>query len=190
MSNTGGRAAPVGAIWKTIGSALLSALLVVVVVLAGAILVVPRVTGAVPLTVLTGSMRPAIQPGDLIVIRPTDPNLLEIGQIITFQPVSGDPTLVTHRIVNLTRNLQGETVNVLTRGDANNVDDASLIPDQVMGRMWYRVPRAGYITSLNAPVRLGVLAGIALLAYAVVNLIKPATSDTSEAKKSDANHHF
>ena len=35
--------------------------------------VVPRVAGATPYTVLTGSMAPAYPPGTLVVVRPVDP---------------------------------------------------------------------------------------------------------------------
>jgi len=169
---------------RTIGSWALTAVMVACLALASAVVVVPRLIGAVPLTVLTGSMRPTIQPGDLIVSRPVDANDLRIGDVVTFQPVSGDPTLVTHRIVDLTRNLQGETVEVLTRGDANGADDAPLVPEQVMGRMLYRIPRVGYLTNnTGSALQLGMFIGVSLIAYAIITLIRPEKKDADEAKE-------
>jgi signal peptidase len=178
-----------GKIAKTASSWLLTAIMVAAIALATLVVVVPRVTGSVPLTVLTGSMRPALQPGDLIVSRRVNPNDLRIGQVVTFQPVSGDPTLITHRIVNLTRNLSGETISLVTRGDANGMDDAPLVPEQVMGRLFYRIPRVGYLTNnTGSALQLGMLTGIALIAYAVYTYLKPADG-WRNARKSQATPH-
>jgi len=173
QNSTAGQAT--AATWlRTIGSWLLTAVMVVALMLALAVVVVPRAIGAVPLTVLTGSMRPVIQPGDLIVSRATNPNNLRIGQIVTFQPVSGDPTLITHRIVNTTRNLDGELISLVTRGDANGSDDAPLVPEQVMGRMLYRIPRIGHLTNnTGGALQIGMIVGAGLIAYAVYMLVKP-----------------
>lgn len=173
---------PKRSVVRSIGSWALTALMVACLALASAVVVVPRLIGAVPLTVLTGSMRPTIQPGDLVVSRRVDANDLRIGDVITFQPVNGDPTLVTHRVIDLTRNAQGETVSVLTRGDANGADDAPLVPDQVMGRMAYRIPRVGYLTNnTGSALQLGMFVGVALIAYAVITLIRPEKDQEAEA---------
>jgi signal peptidase I len=172
---------------RTVGSWLLTAVMVVALMLAMAVVIVPRAIGAVPLTVLTGSMRPVIQPGDLIVSRATNPNNLRIGQIVTFQPVSGDPTLITHRIVNTTRNLDGELISLVTRGDANGSDDAPLVPEQVMGRMLYRIPRIGHLTNnTGGALQIGMLVGAGLIAYALFTLVKP--DKPKAAAMPDAEH--
>jgi len=182
---------PKRSIPRTIGSWLLTAVMVACLALAAAVVVVPRLIGAVPLTVLTGSMRPTIQPGDLVVSRRVDANDLRIGDIVTFQPVSGDPTLITHRVIDLTRNLQGETVSVLTRGDANGADDAPLVPAQVMGRMVYRIPRVGYLTNnTGSALQLGMFVGAGLIAYAVITLIRPekdAAAKEAAGEKTDSD---
>ncbi|WP_235737294.1 S26 family signal peptidase [Nocardioides alcanivorans] len=61
--------------------------------------VVPRLAGATPYTVVTGSMRPGLPPGTLAVVRPTPVEEIGIGDVITYQLESGKETVVTHRVV-------------------------------------------------------------------------------------------
>ncbi len=61
--------------------------------------VVPRLAGARPYVVLTGSMRPGMPPGTLVVVRPVDPRSIGVGDVITYQVASGEPDVVTHRVV-------------------------------------------------------------------------------------------
>ena len=62
--------------------------------------VVPRLGGATPYTVLTGSMRPGMPPGTLVVVRPIEPDQIATGMVVTYQLRSGDPTVVTHRVLS------------------------------------------------------------------------------------------
>ena len=61
-----------------------------------ALIVLPKLNDARPLTVLSGSMIPTFDPGDVVVVRDTDAEHLQVGDVITFQPVSDDPRLTTH----------------------------------------------------------------------------------------------
>src|SRR5699024_1622754 len=95
-----------------------------------ALVVIPRATGAQAYTVLTGSMEPGIAPGALVVVKPTPVDELVAGDVITFQPYSGDPTVVTHRITGIYYDMSGQP-RIYTQGDANNVaDDWALVPEQ------------------------------------------------------------
>lgn len=153
-------------------SVVVGVVMVALVVLAGAVVVVPRVLGATPLTVLSGSMEPALSPGDVVVVRPVDPDELRTGDVVTVQPVSGDPTLVTHRVVQVDRD-GTDVTGLVTRGDANGAADAPLVPDQLMGRVAYSVPLVGHAANVSwGPTAVTVLA-VALLVYAAVALVRP-----------------
>lgn len=145
-------------------------LIALIVVIA---LVVPRIMGAVPLVVLTGSMQPSIRPGDVVVVQPTPVNELEIGDVITFQPVSGNPSLTTHRIINILHDDSGNVLSVTTQGDANNVADPPIIPDQINGRVRYQIPLVGYLTvTRNAITAATTVLGIGLITYSLLNVIQ------------------
>ena len=79
----------------------------------------------------TGSMRPAIAPGDLVILRPVDPTSIRVGDVITFQAPVGRHELVTHRVVAMTTSAQGPEFK--TRGDANQVADIWTVRYQGLG---------------------------------------------------------
>jgi len=141
--------------------------------LAVLLVVVPKVTGGMSLTVLTGSMEPGIAPGDMVVtkgITADNVDTLRKGDIITFLPFPDDPTLVTHRIVNVVALADGP--GFVTRGDANNANDpwGPMTDTQIRGQVLYSVPKVGYLhewVGESAPVIVAVAAG-GLIVYAVV----------------------
>jgi signal peptidase len=134
--------------------------------------VLPRLGGGTAYAVLTGSMRPSMPPGTLVVVRPADPEDLAIGDVVTYQRRSGEPTVVTHRIVAIAIKADGERT-FRTQGDAN--DGVDLVPVrsvQIRGRLWYSVPRLGYLNRyVNGDQRelatLVVAAGLGVYALAM-----------------------
>ena len=140
----------------------------VVAALASAVLV-PRLFGATPYAVLTSSMRPALPEGTLVVVRPAGPGTIGIGSVITYQITSGEPAVVTHRVVAQAVDGAGSPI-YRTRGDANAAPDAGWVkPVQVKGKVWYAVPQLGRVNAaLSGPDhQLAVyLAAAGLLGYA------------------------
>ncbi|WP_084255114.1 signal peptidase I [Nocardioides sp. J54] len=109
---------------------------------------IPRIAGGTPYTVLTGSMEPDLPPGTLVVVRSVDPEEVALGDVITFQLESGEPTVATHRVVAVGTRLDGEQV-FTTQGDANGTPDRNPVRAvQVQGRLWYSVPYLGHLNSV------------------------------------------
>lgn len=90
--------------------------------------------------VLTGSMSPAIEAGDIILTKAVDFKDLKEGDIITFRV--GYRTLITHRIVRVNNN-----GSFVTKGDANNTEDIDLKIDKtnIIGKYFFKIPKGGYI---------------------------------------------
>jgi len=163
--------APLHRAWSVVVGAVMVALLA----LAAAVVAVPALLGATPLTVLSGSMEPALSPGDVVVVRPVDPAEVRVDDVVTFQPVSGDPTLVTHRVVGVTWG--GERVaGFTTRGDANGAADDPIVPGQVQGRVVYSVPLVGHLTNASWGPTALTAGAVALLVYGVVTVVTPDRS--------------
>lgn len=110
---------------------------------------VPSVFGFRTMTVLTGSMRPGIQPGDMILSRSVNSNKLEAGDVVTYRKGS---SFVTHRVVEVVSS-EG-SLQFRTKGDANNADDQELISaDRIIGRMLFKVPMGGYAAKfIRSPI--------------------------------------
>lgn len=129
---------------------------------------IPKVGGGTPYAVLTGSMAPTYPAGSMVVVKPVDPGTLRVGDVITFQLVSGEPTVATHRVVSVQHRLDGE-LRFETQGDANSEPDADLrLPEQIRGEVWYSVPYMGHVTVLFGSQRgaLTTVAALGLLGYA------------------------
>jgi len=168
-------------------SALTTCALLGAAILTVALVVVPRVTGGMSLTVLTGSMRPGINPGDVVVTRGIDAQQaasLNIGDVITFLPYPDDPTLVTHRIIGKAVGASGTAF--ITQGDNNNsVDPWGPVHDfQVRGDVMYVVPKVGWARQWvgQAGPWLVPGAGVVLIGVGLVSLVtvrrRPTPDDT------------
>ena len=105
---------------------------------------VPNVGGWFPLIVLTDSMYPEIESGDLIVCRKIDPAEVAVGDVISFvDPAGNGTTIVTHRVVEVVT--EGGLM-FRTRGDNNNTDDKLLVGAQdIVGTYKSRIPGAGSV---------------------------------------------
>lgn len=134
-----------------------------------AIVLVPRLAGATPYAVLTGSMSPGLPAGSLVVVRPVAPEDVGVGAVITYQLESGKPTVVTHRVIAVETAINGDRAFV-TQGDANDVADPEpVLAVQVKGERWYSVPYLGHVHTLlsGSQRQIGVyVVGSLLLAYA------------------------
>lgn len=102
-------------------------------------------------TVLSGSMRPGIQPGDVEILRQLPTSELRAGQILTFHPPH-DTVIVSHRVTTIDRQ---HGTWVTTKGDANNVADpwgrfriashdvwivSAVVPDAGYLSVWVKSP--------------------------------------------------
>ena len=132
-------------------------------------LVVPLAFDARPLTVLSGSMEPALMTGDVVVVRREGALDVAPGDIVTFRDPGGG-RLITHRVHHM--RLREGAMHFVTRGDANQPVERWQIPaDKPVRRVLYRVPLLGYALNLfRTRVGLLVLVGLPLTLLAVLEL--------------------
>ncbi len=106
---------------------------------------VPNVGGVLPLIVLTDSMYPQIESGDLIICKTISAENVKVEDVISFfDPAGNGTSIVTHRVVEIVEQ-NGETF-FRTRGDHNNTEDKDLVPaEKLVGLYKTRIPGAGNI---------------------------------------------
>lgn len=136
--------------------------------------VVPRIIGAEPFTVISGSMEPTIPTGSIVVSKHVEAGEVAFGDVVTYQLKSGEPLTVTHRVVAVDV-VEGKT-RYRTQGDANNTEDPLPVrPEQIRGVVAYHIPLAGYLGQL-VPMgnrqTIATIVGICLIGYAVVMLVR------------------
>jgi signal peptidase len=106
---------------------------------------VPSIGGYMPLIVLTDSMYPTIESGDLIICHVEDAEDIEVGDIISFfDPAGNGTSIVTHRVLEVTE--QDGEIAFRTKGDGNNTEDQMLVPaDKLVSVYQSRIPGAGNV---------------------------------------------
>lgn len=145
------------------------AIILVVAAAIAATVLIPRLVGAIPYTVLSGSMSPTYPPGTLVVVKPVKVEEVSIGEVVTYQLSSGREAVATHRVVGLANDLRGERL-LTTQGDANEVPDPEPVREvQVKGKVWYSVPYLGHVNSIVSGRQRQIIMYVvitALLVYA------------------------
>ena len=107
---------------------------------------VPSVGGYLPQIVLTDSMYPEIQSGDLIICRTADPEDIQVGDVISFfDPAGNGTTIVTHRVMEITE--QDGQIAWRTKGDNNNTEDRLAVKADKLVAVYRdtRIPGAGNV---------------------------------------------
>lgn len=142
---------------------------------------VPVKGNYVILTVLSGSMEPAIQTGSIVAIKPADS--YKIGDIVTYGAMGKDKIPVTHRIQEV-KVVNGQTL-FITKGDANGSADANEVAEKsVHGKVFLTVPYAGYaVSALRKPIGFFLIVAIPLLLI----IIEEVKSIKKELKKKKEN---
>lgn len=168
------RETPERSLLSYLGSAAMAVILVVILAIAAAAIVVPAVTGSTALTVLTSSMAPNLPAGTLIVVRPTDPDDIRPGDVVTYQLRSNEPEVVTHRVIQRTTLADGKLI-FITQGDANPTPDETPVQEvQIRGTLWYAVPYLGWVSVwLTGPWKAWAIPLVAFLlfGYAVILVV-------------------
>lgn len=150
-----------------------------------------RFLGIHALTVLSGSMEPTYSTGALLFVKPSETDILETGDVITY--LISDNTFVTHRIAGLVPDEQDPgLVRFRTKGDANDTEDMLLVhPNNVIGTPVFSIPLVGYAVNFiqNPPgiYITGIVASLLLMLTLLPDLfIREEEEETGEAEQGSA----
>ena len=92
-----------------------------------------------PAVIGSGSMRPALDVGDVVIVLKTDK--IEKGDIIQYRAPEG--FTITHRVIDIKR-VDGEVVYI-TKGDANEKPDPPVSKRQIVGKVIAVIPKVGWV---------------------------------------------
>jgi len=145
----------------------------------------PHLLGYRTMTMLTSSMSPEIDPGDVVVVTPLPIAEVTEGMVITYHKPIDDKSVVTHRVVSVVTTSDG-VVQVQTKGDANSAVDpwtANLQGDTAY-QVQAVVPELGHvIKALRTPVVAQVLlygAPALLAGWLLLTIWRPTREDEEE----------
>lgn len=136
---------------------------------------VANLAGFTPLSVVSDSMAPTFQAGDLIIIRSCDPASLKEGDIVTFHTIiNNEFALNTHRIAEIQG--QADARSYVTKGDNNDIADIHMITDgDIVGKYVARLPHFGrvveFLSSSMGFLLVIVLPLLIFFVYQVYHLV-------------------
>lgn len=136
--------------------------------------------------IISESMIPSINVYDAVVtIRVSEKNI-KINDIITFisKEIETAGTPITHRVIGIVDTETG--IKYRTKGDHNNTADFALIdPNEVIGKVYLRIPMIGYIqTFMTKPIGwllIVVIPCLFIIGNDVLKLIR--SSSTKDVEK-------
>ena len=119
--------------------------------------------------VASGSMIPALEVYDIIVIQGHEPfEEVQVGDIIVFDRPSDHNRVIVHRVESI---LSEDPLTVRTQGDANpsfiRGTDYPITEKEYIGKVAYIIPQVGYITQILKPpmnyIIIAVVIGIMII---------------------------
>lgn len=167
---------------KKIASTISTIILILIIIL-GLSLAVPRLFGVKLFTVLSGSMEPVLSPGDLIYVKPIDPEEIEVGDVITF--AIDEKTVATHRVEAIDK----EAKRFTTKGDANEqADKATVTYDNVQGVHAFTIPLLGYPLNFASDLKGQIISITLIVMFALISiLLTDATPNKGDEPEADAD---
>ena len=96
-----------------------------------------------PNVIISGSMRPHIEIGDIVIVQRVDLDEVQAGDVIQFREAG---VRVNHRVLEIQEDDRGLPL-FITKGDNNpNPDTEPVKAEQFLGRVVHVVPRLGWLT--------------------------------------------
>ena len=141
---------------------------------------IPGFFGYKPFIVLSGSMKPEINSGDLVLTKEIEPEKLEKGDIISFR--EGE-IVVTHRIVDIVD--EKDEKGFITKGDNNESKDLKIVPfENVEGIYLNKISGLGNVAMfIQTPTGIIISLSIPLAILICINLMQANSNRLDEDKE-------
>lgn len=143
---------------------------------------VPGFLGYKPFIVLSGSMEPVFDLGDLVLVRETQPESLQVGDIISFR--EGE-SVITHRVKEIIEE-EGQR-KFVTKGDNNNVEDRIAVTENKLeGRYLFKVSGLGnFAIFMQTPMGMLIFIALPLTAFILYDISRRHFQDRRERKRTN-----
>ncbi len=185
---------------KKISSFISAIIFIVCLLLLAVVMITPKgengskvvnIAGYSIMSVLTGSMEPEYNVGDLVIIKKTNTDELKVKDVITFySPAPGiEGAIVTHRINDIIE--ENGQRKFETKGDNNETIDNEDVPeDKVIGKVQGKIPYVGKAatfmqTNRTAFFLIVILPMLVIMAFEVKDIILIARSGDEDESEAD-----
>ena len=117
-------------------------------------------------TVITGSMIPVYEIGDIIIVKDVSPEEIKVNDDIVYIGEKGtyrDKT-ITHRVQSIKKKEDGN-YGIITKGVANFAQDPEINQTQVLGKVIGHVPIFSFILKIITNIYVIIMIPVAILVY-------------------------
>lgn len=126
--------------------------------------------------IISDSMTPYINEGDIVIVKKYDEERIQKGDVITFEK---DEETITHRVVEITEN--NGIKEYVTKGDNNTIEDSETVRyEEIKGIQVITVPWLG---NLIIALENKIIFLIVLWIILIISLIKMEIEDKKEARR-------
>ena len=158
---------------------IIATVITAIVVVVAVLLIGVRLIGFRPFAVLSPSMTPKYQTGDIVYVKDKPCEEINVGDIITFVVDESGKT-ATHRVVDLDR----EERLFRTKGDANDTMDGSPVYyENVVGTVRFSLPKLGYFAGYIATTPGKIVVGCAFVVLVILFLLPEFLSKKTKKEK-------
>jgi len=98
--------------------------------------------------IVTSSMKPSLEIGDVILVKKMRANKIKIGDIITYQGMESDfkDKIVTHKVKNI---IEEDSKKIFyTKGITNNSVDPAVYEEQIYGKVIYKFKILSFLSKI------------------------------------------
>ena len=153
--------------------------------------ILPTIQGSMHfLIVLSGSMSPEINAGDVVVSMRVNPDEINVDDVITFRYKDRPENFITHRVVNVIN--ENGNLSFVTKGDANEDPDQRIVESsELVGKVAFVIPYLGYLPHFARTkigfVTLVIIPGSLIITNEIWNIIKTLKKKKSKGGKKIKN---
>lgn len=136
-------------------------------------------------TIVTESMKPELEVGDIILVKEVESNEIKIGDTITYQGMSDELNgkIITHKVVNL---IKENNKNIFyTQGVNTSTIDPAVYYEQVYGVVKYKFIVLSFIYKIITNTVGFILLIVLPLSYIFIMELKTIAVERNKAKEKD-----
>lgn len=135
--------------------------------------------------IVTGSMAPKYQVGDVLIAKEVEFSKIQIGDDIVYLGQNGDfaGKIVTHQVIDIEE--ENGNYKFHTKGLANDEEDPIVDQEQVIGKIIYKVHSLSFISKMISNMYVFYFAIFIPIAILIFIEIRRTAIDIKETKKEE-----
>lgn len=129
-------------------------------------------------TVITGSMIPVYDIGDILIVKEVIPEEIKVEDDIVYQGEKGSfkGKTITHRVISIKKKEDGN-YGIVTKGVANFSQDPEINQTQVLGKVIFKVPIISFILKVITNIYVWTFIPVIILVKINIKRIKKSKEE-------------